>query len=532
MTAINPYKFFSPKIMSRDTAKNSYKDFKFAMDNVESAFDSIQTNGNYMAARVDGKIPEKEYVYYDFKAVSGYSNHFQGIKRLRESNYFVFSGGRSKTNQAHLVIAKMGSRPTHTALRSNIVDPDFISKESNVDKIAKILEVNKSPDSATLPINKKFWHAGGLGLYGDILAVPIEGGKEDGKPVKGSQILFYSMKNPEDPQLFDFLIERKELKAGCVALTRLPSGRYLLAVLSSSDSKPKTYRLRKKRHAVKIQNKRLDFYLSEDEYFHNGFLPDPFFWTTKDLYLGGDLVPTFSGFQGIDLLVEKKPDESSLYLIGFDNRSFAAPIVGGKDFADLYKIEIKSKQLEQANLMKLYFQRIKKVDYKKLNESDKQSNFDAGAGVYIQSKKSFFIYGCYHWKVDDSLRFIEYHASPEDFTEAEIEKADESWVELYEHKEFKGRRLGLIGNNLNYTKFEDYEQISVQGRHFDKKVSSVRYQIAGKHDYILYKNTGCKNSSSDKDKLVLQADGKVHSIKNLKKLKFGDKVQSSKFKNA
>ena len=72
----------------------------------------------------------------------------------------------------------------------------------------------------------------------------------------------------------------------------------------------------------------------------------------------------------------------------------------------------------------------------------------------------------------------------------------------------------------------------MQGRHFDKKVSSVRYQIAGDHDYILYKKVGCDDNDADEDKLILRADGKVHSIKNLKKFKFGDKVRSSKYENA
>lgn len=525
MPANNRYNFFSPKIMSSNTAKNSYKDFNFSMDDVEGAFDSIQKNGNYMAARVDGKIPDKEYVYYDFEAASGYSNHFQGIKRLRKSNYFVFSGGHSETKQALLVIAKMGSRPAKNALRSNITNPTVCPVVPIADKITTVLQVNESHVLDIHSINSEHWHAGGLGLYSDILAVPIEG-------KKGSQILFYSMKNPEKPQLFDFMVDRKEKKAGCVSLTRLPSGKYLLAVLSAPDSKLPELPIRKRKYTVKIQDKQLDFYLSESKDFHKGFYVKPFSWTTNNLYLDGHLVPTFSSFQGIDLLVEEKAGKSSLYLLGFDNRSFAAPIVEGKDFADLYKIDIESKNLRDSALKSFKFKTITKIDFKKLNESDKQSNFDAGAGVYIQSKKSFFIYGCYHWKVDLCLRFIEYHANPENFTKAQIEQEDDGWIELYEHKDFKGRRLGLVGKDPDFTKFEDYEQINVQGRHFDKKVSSVRYQIAGDHGYILYKKAGCDDNDADEDKLILRADGKVHSIKNLKKFKFGDKVRSSKYEKA
>lgn len=226
------YKFFKLSIMSDNTARNNYRKLKIALDNVEGAFRSIQKNGNYMASRVNDKIPDVEYNSYVIKALKKFSNHFQGIKRLYKSNYFAFSGGHSKTKQALLVIAKMGSRPKRNALRSNIVGPNIPDENTNVDKITTVLQVNKSPDQVNLSINKKFWHAGGLGLYGDILAVPIEGEKG----LKGSQILFYSVKNPEKPKLFNFSIKRKETKAGCVALTRLPSGLYLLAVLCAPKS--------------------------------------------------------------------------------------------------------------------------------------------------------------------------------------------------------------------------------------------------------------------------------------------------------
>lgn len=525
MSAKNPYKFVSPKIMSDDTAKKSFKDFKFSMDDIKGSFDSIQKKGNYMAARVNQMIPSDEYNPYVLKALKKFSNHFQGIKRLYKSKYFVISGGHSETKQALLVIAKMGSRPTKNALRSNIVGPDIPDENTNIDKITTVLQVNESPDQVKLSINNKFWHTGGIGLYSDILAVPIEGEKD----LKGSQILFYSVKNPEKPKLFNFTIKREKTKAGCVALTRLPSGLYLLAVLCAPKSGQLQLPYRKKKYRVKIKYKQVDFYLSKTINFHQGFRNVPFSWTTKKLYLDGKLVPTFSSFQCIDLLVEEKADKSSLYLLGFDNTSPAAPIVGGKDYADLYKIGIKSKHLKDTQLKSFNFETIRKVAFKELNESDKQSNFDAGAGVYIQSPKSFFVYGCYHWKVDLCLRFIEYHADPEEFTGKLLTGPRDSWIELYEHKDFKGRRLGLVGVNSRYTTIEDYGLIKVQGSHFDKKVSSVRYQIAGEHNYELFEDPHFGKYSEEKiKKLPLEADGKVHSIKNLKKFK----VQSSKYENA
>ena len=100
-------------------------------------------------------------------------------------------------------------------------------------------------------------HAGGLSTLGSILAVPIHGGSP-----RVAKVLFYDLAEPESPRRLPVEITRPGRKASATALTRLPNGRYLVAVLAAFDGLPL----------------RVDFYLSRSTMLDDGFLPEPVMW--------------------------------------------------------------------------------------------------------------------------------------------------------------------------------------------------------------------------------------------------------------
>ena len=148
-------------------------------------------------------------------------NHFQGIVRLRDSNYIVLSGGDKKNKAGHLFIARLESRSPDSAFRSNTSNKN---KPFPEDKVVKTICVSES----TPGLDPELWHAGGIAVCGDILACPVEGDP-------GSEVIFYNMRDPEGPRIFstESRVKRVGAKAGAVALTLLPSNYYLLAVIST-----------------------------------------------------------------------------------------------------------------------------------------------------------------------------------------------------------------------------------------------------------------------------------------------------------
>src|SRR5574341_496240 len=175
---------------------------------VEKTFAQIKTKGDYMAAWAGGYI-QKPWYTTSIKNKIGFRNHFQGVQRLRHANYVVISASNPNEPMSNLFVVKMGSRKEHGNWASNIVND---GKPPPEDTIVKKLDLDST-----------MWHAGGLGTLGDILAVPIYGGK----PLQG-KIRFYDMRNPEQPQKLGVEIDRPGRKAYAATLTRLPKNQLMI----------------------------------------------------------------------------------------------------------------------------------------------------------------------------------------------------------------------------------------------------------------------------------------------------------------
>jgi len=194
---------------------------------VPNAFSLLHMRTNYNSFHELNTFAANEYTELH--------NHFQGIQRLRDGQHFVISGGSKKDKKANLLICKAnkyGLSPKSTtkfygfnrlesAIGSNVLKGGETPDE---DTVVGIYQLNKGLD--------KFWHAGGMDVCGDILAVPLENSDD-----KKSIVRFYDFSNPTKPKVIKGKIDIKG-NSGGVALTRQPDGRFLCASWTDSDDGP------------------------------------------------------------------------------------------------------------------------------------------------------------------------------------------------------------------------------------------------------------------------------------------------------
>ena len=388
----------------------------------------------------------------------------------------------------------MGSRKASGAWRSNIIRGTLSSQDTIV---------------SIIRIDTEKWHAGGMSVLGDILAIPVYKTGEKSTDVSSS-IVFYYMKNPEQPKRFNIDIERCGEKAGAVALTKLPNGYYLVAVWSDSD---------------KNKEPRLDFYRSKSKNIFNGFEQDHrLTWESKNVKAKCGQKKNFGNFQSINFINQvDKQGKYKLYLVGTHNNRFLSL---GKNYADLYKVSLPNRFLCDPKSGKNSVI-VTKVKNKKFPQAiGFQFNMDAAAGVHIDpSKKILRIYSSYYWRsqlrpgcTGSFVKFCEFKPK-DDLVACKITDVSDSWIELYEHQDFNGQVMSV--RDLGNACFPDYKALYVQGKMFRRCVSSARFQIPKNGTYRLFSKKYFEGQYID-----LKGTGEVEEIKNFKEIKFGDKVSS------
>ncbi|HSG81505.1 MAG TPA: hypothetical protein VLC48_04585 [Gemmatimonadota bacterium] len=450
---------------------------------VIQSFRQITPYGDFLAAWDDKKIEGIRYTKVNIGKLNRAKNHMQGMQRLRTGQYVAISGGDSNEPASHVFIVKLASRSKTGAWGSNVL---FDSRPPAEDKVVKVVA-----------LDDELWHSGGVAALGDVLAVPIESAEKG-----NSRIVFLNLNDPEKPARFPFAIERPKRKATAVALTGTPDGRFVCAVLWGSQN--------------------LDFYRSMSTSFHDGFEDGPITWKYSEL-IGApdDRVPNY---QAINFVTERAgaSGESRLFLIALENTSPAAPHVGGQDSADLYLVEgldrfangapgAGSPNITWHHRTPFYCK-------------EEHCNMAAAAGVYVDPAGTLSVYSAYHWRIYDTIRLTEFRTLEHPET---VDALTDAWIELFEHKDFEGRRLTVLGRSES--KIEDYDKVRVQGGSFNDKVSSVRFQIPAGQVYRLYKDARFRGDKPGKDYIDLEGTGKVETISDLAQMNFGDKVSSSRY---
>lgn len=403
---------------------------------VLQSISSLHMKGQYLEVKHNMDIPEFEYI--------NVNNHFQGITRLRKHNYIVLSGASKKSRHAHLFIIKLSSalKRKDKSLGTNILFKTIPDE----DALRSIVCIDKD----------EYWHAGGISLCGDILVIPLEGkmqtpqGKRD-----ASRIVFYNMLDPENPVVYPVVIKRRFQKAGAVSLVRLENEKFLCAVWSDSDDLPK----------------RFDFYISKTTSFNDGFL--------KIASIPVKQVDNHSGrepkFQGIDFIRQK---DGALFLIGFFNTRKTAPVINGTNKSILYKVDyaIQSSKLD----IQLAQQYVRNFE-----DGKRQYNMGGATGTFINKQGHINVYSAHHWKTKKTIKFAEFD-SQLDLNKRSINSIQSASCELYEHRFFGGRCLKLYADVV--TEIPIFKKIKVQGKSFNDKVSSLRFQLPAQYTLTLFEH--------------------------------------------
>lgn len=330
------------------------------LDDVVSAFEAVPSEGVRLAlwsGDVDDKSDPIPWPRYSNSAsnVFGRNNHFQGVQRLRNTSYLAITGSDPHSGVAHLFLVHMASRPATGRWDSNLVIRTL------PDQPSQTVEQPMAGDKliARVDLDTVLWHAGGLSRLGNLLVIPVDHGDNS------SKVVFYDASDPTDLVRLEPIIERSDSRAAAVALTRLPDGRYLAAVRSSTE---------------------YDFYISRSDNFLEGFYND-----ASVRWDRGGLLPetrATSDLQNINFLTQC---DGSLFLIGFRHTSPASPTIPGQNVAYLFKIVFPDGDYTQVP-------NFEQVGRKVMSCSDAQCNFDAAAGAYITNDAELLIYAAAHFR--------------------------------------------------------------------------------------------------------------------------------------
>lgn len=372
--------------------------------NVMTAFASVKAKVDkkmLLAATDNGKVPLPRYTNLPSNAYGGIfggQNHFQGLVRYKQ--YAIVSGGDPhmgdpKSKSSRLFFIHMGTRNAQgpwATTRGNLVDRTIHGKKRK--------NVPPAQDGVyeSMQLSRDLWHAGGMQVMGDYLAVPIEKSGEPGT----SEIVIVDLSNPRAPTKFNSGIRRAR-KAGAVAMTKLKNGHILLGVWADSD---------------KDMAQNLDFYYSRSTNIRDGFEAEPVRWDAKNVKASkkNKQKPTFNKFQTINFIPQC---DGKLYLMGMHNTApgGASPVVPGKDYADLYQVffptneeleklgvakTLKSNPVGVRYLKQPQYRRmptITKVANKHMTCKDGHCNFGAGGAPYVTNNGRLLIYGVSHWRV-------------------------------------------------------------------------------------------------------------------------------------
>ncbi|NIR49414.1 hypothetical protein GWO43_12980 [candidate division KSB1 bacterium] len=378
MAGVKNYRYSKPSRFSGGT----FDDSNPTVANVQKAFSQIAENGRDMAAGDGEEIRGRRYTAHIFNSL-GFDNHFQGMCRLCNHDYLVVSGGDPHEPMSHLFVIKMNSGNENGRWRSG--NGENTAEE---DKIV-----------ATIPVDREKWHAGGMSVLGDIVAVPVYSAKPKyrifgGKVPINSKVVFYNFAKPEAPEKFPFELDLPGKKAYAVALTNLPDGPFLLGVWCSNDPQITN----------RDDSRRMDLYISKDTNFENGFADERISWFREDIVSNDGQDNEFHDYQNINFV---RQADGKLFLIGMHNTGNFAPTFSKKDTAGLFEVELPEIDDMLSNSAGAEIT-VTKVNRKEFQRNGRQFNMDAAAGVYVAPTGQLILYSAFHWLRKRMISFSEF----------------------------------------------------------------------------------------------------------------------------
>lgn len=469
---------------------------------IREAFDGLRVRGDFITVWDGGAIPVPRYTgenYGQGRAVI----HFQGVQRLRTGQHLLVSGGDKLQPTSHVFVLHLGSAVAAAAgagpLGSNVLwsrDPD------RLDVLAQIIGIEEDR-----------WHAGGIGLLGDILAVPLEGiGTLDGAGQQiPSKVVFFHLADPMEPRRFPFEIPRARANAGAVTLTKLPNDHFLCAVWQDGVDKDDTGWL--------------DFYLSTAPGDFGPFGPACATWKYPSRQPGERKTPKYQSIGFVQELPVAGVTGEWLYLIATTNTEPLAPSIPGHDVADLFAVQLPRELLQEPMTSAGPFPapKLAWLARRRFEGADEHCNFAAAAGTYVDPNGILCLYGGFHWRISGTIRLTEFRSE-----EPALAGPSHEWIDLFEDAGFLGRRLSILGTGT--TAIPNYDKVLAQGKGFGDRTSSLRYQLPVGMTYRLYPDKDF-SPSDPKRCLDLQGTGDVVEVPEIGRLKrgFGNCVSSSRF---
>jgi len=427
------------------------------VNDVIESINCLFRRGQYIELKHNMDIPEFEYV--------NVNNHFQGIQRI--GDHIILSGASKRSRHAHLFIARVDrqKRYSQTALGTNV--------------LFKVIPLGDSLKEIICISKDEYWHAGGISLCGDILVIPLEGEiAVNGEGINVSKIIFYNLKNPIAPVEYPRSIVRRKQKAGAATVVKL-NKRFLCAVWTDSDQ----------------HGKRFDFYLSKSNTIVDGFKKSK----TVSLDKISDRTGRVPRFQTIEFVQES---DGKLFIIGYLNTRKAAPVFNGRNKCYIYKCDY-SLEDDKLNIA------LAEVYSREFDDGGRQYNMGGATGSYIQKNGNLLLYSAHHWKTKKSIKLAEFDCRLP-LAKASIQSIKHAVCECYEHKYFKGRCILLYGDIIS--EIESFKKIKVQGRGFNDKLSSLRFQLPKTHTIIFYEHEAFKGKA-----IKFMGTGKVESIPDFNK---------------
>lgn len=184
----------------------------YYFENVPAAFNKISENYN----RIDAKATTD--FHFNLKNQIDpidMNTHTQGIQRINGTNIFAVSGSRFWWSQGIIGFIRIGSRPQATIIGENAV--------------------GGIPDEDTafhrIVIDEYYFHAGGISLCGNIMAVSITKSTWNiPSENANAMIAFYRFDNDDIESIYEVSRILRPIgdktNSGAVGITRFPNGKF------------------------------------------------------------------------------------------------------------------------------------------------------------------------------------------------------------------------------------------------------------------------------------------------------------------
>lgn len=300
----------------------------------------------YLGARNDGVIPWPRYTDSIANRM-GVGEHFQGIARTGR-HAIVSAGVMHGPPTSQLVVIEMEDRGAAVRL----------APARAGDRVAAVIDVDPA-----------LWHAGGIQIAHDVLAVALFG--DD--PVSG-ELRFFDVADPTAPREIAGARVARARKLYAAGLARLDDGRWL---------------------ALAWDDEHLELLRSRGADLAGGFDDDALFIEPGDVaggFQGGGCGLGCGTYQSVNLL---RDCNGELFAVGTRNEQKAAPAIPGPDIAGLYRLTLGSSAASLAL-----------VEHRTFTCADQQCNFAAAAGIHLIDEHQLVLYSAYHWLRNDGARLL------------------------------------------------------------------------------------------------------------------------------